>query len=105
MLSVYAASKHAVVGLTRSAADEFARRKIRVNAVCPSFAATRMGEEGLAALGGAREEAIARMTSRVPMRRMGTPMEVVEAILWLASDRSSFTTGQTLSVDGGLSAI
>jgi NAD(P)-dependent dehydrogenase (short-subunit alcohol dehydrogenase family) len=105
MLSAYAASKHAVIGLSRAAADEYARRNIRINAVCPSFAATRMGESGLTALGGTREEAIAKMTARVPMRRMGRPEEVVEAILWLASDRSSFVTGQALAVDGGLTAV
>jgi NAD(P)-dependent dehydrogenase (short-subunit alcohol dehydrogenase family) len=105
MLSAYAASKFAVVGLTRSAADEYARKNIRINAVCPSFAATPMAEEGLKTLGGSREEAIARMTQRVPMRRLGTAEEVVEAILWLGSDKASFTTGQALAVDGGLSAI
>jgi NAD(P)-dependent dehydrogenase (short-subunit alcohol dehydrogenase family) len=104
-LSAYAASKHAVVGLTRSAADEYARRGIRVNAVCPSFAATAMVEGALTHAGGSAEESLLRLTSRVPMRRLARPEEVVETILWLASDAASFITGQAVAVDGGLTAV
>lgn len=100
-LGPYAASKHGVVGLTRSAAIEYARRGIRINALCPSFADTALlddlvaerGEAGLASLAGAN-----------PMRRLGQPREIVEAMLWLCSQGNSFMTGQAIAVDGGLTA-
>jgi NAD(P)-dependent dehydrogenase (short-subunit alcohol dehydrogenase family) len=108
-LSAYAASKHAVVGLTRAAADELATRGIRVNAICPSFAATpmgnAMGEELMSRHGIAPEDARARVTARIPMRRMGTPEEIVQAMLWLCAPENSFLTGQAIAVDGGLTAV
>ncbi len=104
LLSVYSAAKHGVIGLTRSAALEYARFGIRINAICPSFAATPMLTEGL---GAARslEEAAARMTAGIPMRRLAEPAEVVQAMLWICSPANSFMTGHALAIDGGLSAI
>ncbi len=104
-IAAYAASKHGVVGLTKSAAVEYARRNIRINAVCPSFAATPMVLGKLEAMGAQTEEETAKLVSHVPMRRLGTPDEVVEAILFATSPTNSFMTGQTISVDGGLNAM
>lgn len=109
MLSAYAAAKHAVIGLTRSAADELASKGIRVNAVCPSFAATPLLDDMAGALaerhGEAVESAHDRLTGRVPMRRVATTNEVVQAMLWICSSENSFMTGQAVSIDGGLTAI
>lgn len=99
-LPVYAASKHAVVGLTRSAAVEYTRKNIRVNAVCPSFVDTPMVERATEALAGLAEGII----NSHPSRRLAAPEEVAKAILWLCSDQSSFTNGATLTVDGGFTA-
>lgn len=100
-LSPYAASKHGVVGLTRSAALEYARRGVRINALCPSFAATPLLDDLVAEKGDAGLAALARAT---PMQRLGQPRESVEAMLWLCSDANSFMTGQAIAVDGGLTA-
>ncbi|MHA1128715.1 MAG: SDR family NAD(P)-dependent oxidoreductase [Alphaproteobacteria bacterium] len=99
-LSIYGASKHGVVGLTRAAALEYARKGIRVNAICPSFAATAMAGEAV------DDPAVeAQMTRGVPMRRLATVNEVVQAILWAADPANSFTTGQNIAIDGGLGAL
>ncbi|MCB1453573.1 MAG: SDR family oxidoreductase, partial [Rhizobiaceae bacterium] len=97
------AAKHAVVGLTRSAAAEYARRGIRVNAVCPSFARTEMA---LAAFRGVADQAAAEaeMTRGVPMRRLAEVEEIVEVILFAADPKNSFMTGQTLAADGGITS-
>jgi NAD(P)-dependent dehydrogenase (short-subunit alcohol dehydrogenase family) len=97
--SVYAASKHAVEGLTKSAALEAAGSGVRVNAVAPGPTDTGMLDRFT---GGAERKA--GLVSTVPLQRVGNPDEVANAIVFLASDRSSFTTGQILSVDGGKSA-
>ncbi len=85
-IAAYAASKHAVIGLTRSAADEVARYGIRVNAICPSFAPTELfheiADDMAARLGTDRDGAYVRITSRVPMRRVAEIDEVVQAMLW-----------------------
>ena len=108
-LSAYAASKHAVIGMTKAAADEVARKGIRVNAICPSFASTPMVEEMGDLMGErhgvSREDAYGIIASRVPMRRVGEPAEIVQAMLWIVSDENSFMTGQAISVDGGLTAV
>ena len=94
---VYVASKHGVLGLTKSAALEYAPHGIRVNAVCPAVIETPMAERAFA------DPAVSkRMVSLHPLGRFGKPMEVAEAVLWLCSDKSSFTTGQYIGVDGGL---
>lgn len=100
-LGPYAASKHGVVGLTRSAALEYARKGIRINALCPSFAATPLLDDLVAEKGDAGLDALAGAN---PMQRLGQPQEIVEAMLWLCSDANSFMTGQAIAVDGGLTA-
>jgi NAD(P)-dependent dehydrogenase (short-subunit alcohol dehydrogenase family) len=106
MLAVYAAAKHGVVGLTRSAAAEYARRGIRVNAVCPSFARTAMVTDSIAvAPAGAEDAAIADLVRGVPMRRLAEVDEVVEVILFAADPANGFMTGQALACDGGITAV
>lgn len=96
----YTASKHGVVGLTRSAALRYAKEGIRVNAVCPGVVDTPM-VEAVAKVPQYRE-AIEKMT---PMGRMATPEEIARGVLWLCSDQSSFVTGHPLVIDGGATAI
>lgn len=100
-LSAYSASKHAVIGLTKSAALEVARSGIRVNAVCPGSVRTPM----LRGFAGGDEELLEKMGRRAPMGRLGEPIEIAEAIVWLLSDASGFVTGNALSPDGGVAAI
>ncbi len=95
--SAYAASKHGVVGLTRSAALEYARKNIRVNAVCPGFTETPM----VAGMTDTNPKMVEANINAIPMRRLGTPEEIAQAILWLCSDDSSFVTGHAMAVDGG----
>jgi len=104
-LAIYAAAKHGVVGLTRSAAAEYGRKGVRVNAVCPSFANTSMLTDYLDAAPAGREVAQHALTRGIPMGRVGQVDEVVQAILFAASAQNSFMTGETLSVDGGLAAV
>lgn len=99
-LPVYAASKHAVVGLTKSAALEYARKNIRVNAVCPSVVRTPMVERAIEFMPQFADATI----KGNPSRRLGEPEEVAAAVVWLCSDASSFTNGATLTVDGGFVA-
>jgi NAD(P)-dependent dehydrogenase (short-subunit alcohol dehydrogenase family) len=96
--SPYSASKHGVIGLTRTAAIEYAQRGIRVNAVCPGAIDTPMMDETFTRFPGFREA----LTGFVPMGRMGGADEVAAAIVWLLSDAASFVTGETLTVEGGL---
>ena len=109
MLSAYAASKHAVTGLTRAAADEYARFGIRINAICPSFAITPLfddiADQVAQGHGVSREDAYKRFTARIPMRRVAEPEEIVQAMLWIVDDQNSFMTGQAVSIDGGLTAV
>jgi NAD(P)-dependent dehydrogenase (short-subunit alcohol dehydrogenase family) len=100
-LSAYSASKHAVIGLTKSAALEVAREGIRVNAVCPGSVRTPM----LRGFVGGDEELLEKMGRRAPMGRLGEPGEIAEAVVWLLSDASGFVTGNALSPDGGVAAI
>lgn len=95
--SAYAASKHGVVGLTRSAALEYARQGIRINAVCPGFTETAM----VAEMNAANPQMVEATIKAIPMRRLGTPDEIAQAILWLCSEQSSFVNGHALAVDGG----
>ncbi|NCH55517.1 SDR family NAD(P)-dependent oxidoreductase [Cronobacter muytjensii] len=95
----YHAAKHGVLGLTKSAALEYAARNIRVNAVCPGLIWTPMAEQ-MAASG--QKEALDAMVKSVPMQRHGQAEEIADVVLWLSSDASSYVTGQSISVDGGL---
>lgn len=104
-MSVYAAAKHGVVGLTRSAAAESATKGVRVNAVCPSYARTDMAMSFVTLHGGAEDQALAELTRGVPMKRVAEVDEVVEVILFAADPKNSFMTGHSLSVDGGIAAI
>jgi len=100
-LPIYVASKHAVVGLTKSAALEYARAGVRVNAVCPGPIETPMMER----IGSAEGQASrADFEAFVPMRRYGTPDEIAQSVLWLCSDAASFITGTALTADGGIVA-
>jgi NAD(P)-dependent dehydrogenase (short-subunit alcohol dehydrogenase family) len=98
--SPYSASKHGVLGLTKTAAIEYAQQGIRVNAVCPGAIDTPMMDETFERFPGFRE----MLTGFVPLGRMGTPTEVAAAIAWLASDAASFITGEGLTIEGGLLA-
>ena len=103
-LAVYSAAKHAVVGLTRSAAAEYAAKGIRVNAVCPSFARTDMVNSTLR-LAPDIAAAEAELVRGVPMKRLAEVDEIVEVILFAADPKNSFMTGQTIAADGGITAI
>lgn len=96
-LPAYAASKHGVVGLTKSAALEYVRQGIRINAVCPGVTRTAM-LEGFMGGDQDREDAVKEAN---PSGRLGTPEETANAVVWLCSDRASFINGAMLSVDGG----
>jgi NAD(P)-dependent dehydrogenase (short-subunit alcohol dehydrogenase family) len=97
-IATYAASKHGVVGLTRTAALDYIGRNIRINAVCPGATRTGMSRR----LEGT--ERLARMMARHPIGRRAEPEEIARAVLFLASDDASFVVGQALAVDGGLTA-
>jgi len=92
----YCASKHGVIGLTRTAALEYAKEKIRVNAVCPAVIESPM-EQRLFGEPEAHKYAL----SMHPIGRLGTPREIAEAVLWLCSEKSSFMTGHYIVLDGG----
>ncbi|MGC5172767.1 glucose 1-dehydrogenase [Microbacterium sp. DT81.1] len=95
--AVYATAKHAVVGLTRSAALDYADRNIRINAVAPGIVETDM----MRRVSGGTEQGRADMVAEEPIGRLGQPEEIASAVLWLASDGASFAIGSTLVVDGG----
>ena len=99
--AAYAASKHGVIGLTKTAALEYAQAGIRINAVCPGFIHTAMVERVIGLLSQENPHVTAQVTALHPVGRMGTPAEVAEAVLWLCSDAASFMTGHTMTVDGG----
>lgn len=104
-LSVYSAAKHGVIGLTRSAAAEYAAKGVRINAVCPSFARTPMVTDTLGMSLCDNGTAEAELTRGVPMKRLAEVDEVIEVILFAADPKNSFMTGQTLAADGGITAI
>ncbi len=99
-LGAYVASKHGVIGLTKSAALEYAKQGIRVNCVCPGVIDTPM----VGRLGGSNPEMVAALASSEPIGRLGKPSEIGEAAVWLCSDHASFVTGHSMVVDGGLVA-
>lgn len=102
--SVYAASKAAIRSFARSWAAELVARGIRVNAVAPGPIATP-GLSGLAGAPEQEEALLGGLAAGVPMKRLGSPEEIAEAVLYLASDRSSYVTGSELYVDGGASQL
>lgn len=99
-MPAYVASKHGVVGLTKTAALEYAKSGIRVNAVCPGVIKTPMVERITAQRAGRAE----RMAAAEPVGRMGKPEEIAEAVVWLCSEAASFVTGLPMPVDGGIAA-
>ncbi len=101
MISAYSAAKHGVMGLTKSAAHEYARANIRFNAVCPSFIDTPMVRNTMAAMNERAQQATVKAS---PLRRLGEVDEVSAAIAWLASDESSFMNGHAFTLDGGMLA-
>jgi len=103
--SGYVAAKHAVVGLTKAAALEYAEQGVRVNSICPSYVMTPLVEKDLFedTLGN-DEELIAAARANHPIGRFAQPPEIANAAVWLLSDKSSFVTGTAMSVDGGYTA-
>ena len=99
-IGIYIASKHAVIGLTKTAALEYSKSGVRVNAVNPAAIETDM----LAHVAGDNPEARAQMAAGHPIGRIGRAEEVAEAVIWLCSDKASFVTGHSLLVDGGYTA-
>ncbi len=97
--AAYVASKHGVLGLTKTAALENAKSKIRINAVCPAAIETSMAER---LFGDPQVHKF--VLGCHPIGRFGRPAEVAEAVLWMCSDRASFMTGQSLVLDGGFLA-
>jgi NAD(P)-dependent dehydrogenase (short-subunit alcohol dehydrogenase family) len=95
--SAYYSSKHAVIGLTKSVALEYASKGVRVSAVCPGLTITDMMVERIAAA----PEKFALIQQKIPMGRAATVAEIANAVLWLCSDESTYVTGAVLSVDGG----
>ncbi len=96
----YSASKHAIIGLSRTAAVEYAKKGIRVNVICPGFIDTGLTRQVLAKKAHLEE----KYKSLIPAGRFGNEDEVSESVIWLFSDASSFVTGHTLIIDGGASA-
>lgn len=99
-LPAYVASKHGVVGLTKTAALECAKLGIRVNAVCPGVIQTPMIDR----LTGKTKEAVEQFTELEPVGRFGQPEEIANAVVWMCSDEASFVTGIAMAVDGGFVA-
>ncbi|WP_017317676.1 SDR family oxidoreductase [Mastigocladopsis repens] len=99
-ISPYIASKHAVMGLTRAAALDYAKQGIRINAINPGLIATDMMDRLVDDVGGTADD----LASTVPMGRMGQPEEIAQAVVFLCSDTASYITGQPLVVDGGFTA-
>jgi len=98
-LPAYSASKHAVVGLTKSAAVEYMRSGIRVNAVAPGMVDTPMWQRSIS------PEMTEQLLANDPAGRLAKPAEIAQAVLWLASPAASFVNGHTLLVDGGFTAV
>lgn len=96
----YTASKHAIIGMTKTAAREYAGRGLRINAICPGVIATDIAERSFL-----QNENVARKVLKMhPLGRLGTPEEVADAVVWMASEQSSFMTGHALVLDGGASS-
>ncbi|MCV6597059.1 MAG: SDR family oxidoreductase [Mangrovicoccus sp.] len=98
-LTPYCAAKHAVIGLTKTAAFEYARKNIRVNAICPSYVKTPLVTDNF------DDELQAMLTKAVPMGRLGETDEVIEVMLGVLNPANTYMTGQSITVDGGVSAV
>ena len=108
-LAGYVSAKHGVIGLARSLARDYGPKGVRVNAVCPGWVRTPVGDEQMDILarrrGISREDAYALTSEHVPLRRPAAPEEIAAVIAFLASDDASFVTGSVVVVDGGASAV
>jgi NAD(P)-dependent dehydrogenase (short-subunit alcohol dehydrogenase family) len=98
--AAYTASKHGVIGLTKTAAIDYAKVGIRINAICPAYTRTPMLDRML----GQNPALEAKLISRVPLRRLGTTAEIAQAAIYLFSDAAAFITGHSLVMDGGIMA-
>lgn len=98
--AAYSASKHGVIGLTRSTALEYGRAGVRVNAICPGFVATPMIETG----GTIGAKSVSEAVRRSALGRLGAPEEIASVAVWLCSDAAAFVTGAVVAVDGGFTA-
>ena len=98
--AAYTASKHGVIGLTKTAAIDYAKAGIRVNAICPAYTRTPM----LTRILEKNPEFEEKLISRVPLRRLGTAEEIAQAVIYLFSDAAAFITGHSLVMDGGIVA-
>jgi NAD(P)-dependent dehydrogenase (short-subunit alcohol dehydrogenase family) len=98
--AAYTAAKHGVVGLTKSAALDYADANLRINAICPGIIDTEM----MARFSGDTSEGRQAVIAQEPIGRMGTPDEIAATVLWLCSDAASFVVGAALVVDGGQTA-
>ncbi|MBT5445280.1 MAG: SDR family oxidoreductase, partial [Gammaproteobacteria bacterium] len=94
--AAYVASKHAIIGMTKTAALDYAADGIRINAIAPGVVKTEMMERGITEI----PDLEAQMLAHQPIGRLGTMDEVTNAVMWLCSDAASFVTGATLPVDG-----
>ena len=101
--SIYSACKHGIIGLTKSAALEYVDSNIRINSVCPGIIQTPGLERTFNKVPGFSFEDVQKwVLSQIPMKRFGQPDEVAKAVLWLFSDESSYLTGHSLIIDGGI---
>jgi NAD(P)-dependent dehydrogenase (short-subunit alcohol dehydrogenase family) len=101
--SIYSACKHGIIGLTKSAALEYVDSNIRINSVCPGIIQTPGLDRTFAKVSGFSFEEVKNWgISQIPMKRFGRPEEVAKAVVWLLSDESSYLTGHSLIIDGGI---